>query len=417
MRKITMCLLVVVLAMGMVFAQGGNESAKATAGSGKSELRVVTFFTGSDQWAPVWKALVADYMQQHPGVTIIDESQPTSGANDLLRTKIQSDIAAKTPPDLMLFFNGADGQMAIDSDLFVDFTSFMADDKAWSSNLKPSAMAFGNIGGNQYCLPYIGYYEGLFYNKALFDKFGLQEPTSWANIIASIDVFKKNGISAFATSMAKPSYLMEQMILAQVGAEGQKDFFGDSWAPSLAAIKDLYDRGAFPPDTLSMTEDDIRVLFKDQKAAMMINGSWMVNGLKDNKDMRIITMPSLPGGKGGSDNVLSGFGSGWYMSKAAAKRDGVALDFLKYMTSPETMTRFIAIGGSPAVTCSVPEGASNLEASAVAMLNTATKAVPAADSQVVREAWLTLVEPGIQYICEGAKTPLQLLREARALNF
>ncbi len=391
-------------------AEGGGEPAAG------GTVRVVTFFAGSDQWAPVWKEVIADYEAANPGVTIVDESQPTSGANDLFRTKIQSDIAANTPPDLMLFFNGADGDMAIDSEMFVDWTPYLAEDTEWSSHLKESPLKAGYADGIQYCLPYIGYFEGLFYNKALFDQYELAEPTSWENILACLDTFNENGIVPFATSMAKPTYLVELFLLSQVGAEGQKNYFDPSWGSALEAIKELYDNNAFPPDAMTLTEDDIRVQFTDGKAAMMINGSWTIAGLRDNPDMRIIAMPTLPNGKGGEDSIISGFGSGWYMSKQAAERDNVTLDFLKYMTSPETMTRFIAVGGSPAVDCPVPEGISPLEISAVEMLNKATYMEPAADSQVVREAWLTVTEPGIQYIVEGQKTPAEILEEAKAIN-
>jgi raffinose/stachyose/melibiose transport system substrate-binding protein len=74
--------------------------------------------------------------------------------------------------------------------------------------------------------------------------------------------------------MMKPSYMVELFLLAQVGADGQKNYFDDSWIPALDCIKELYDKGAFPADTMTMTEDDIRVLFADDKAAMMINGVW-----------------------------------------------------------------------------------------------------------------------------------------------
>ena len=46
------------------------------------EIRVVTYFAGSDAYAPVWKEVCNDYMADHPGITIVDESQPTSGSND-----------------------------------------------------------------------------------------------------------------------------------------------------------------------------------------------------------------------------------------------------------------------------------------------------------------------------------------------
>lgn len=394
-----------------------SSDAAGTSGGGQGEIRVVTFFAGSDQWAPVWKEVIQDYMDANPGVTIVDESQPTSGTQDLFRTKVQSDVAAQTPPDLMLYYNGADASVALDSELFVDLAPYMEADPNWAANLKPGAMEAGQLeDGTQYCIPYIGYYEGLLYNKDLFDQYGLEEPTTWENIMACIDVFNENGITPFATSLMKPSYLMELLILGQVGAEGQKDYFGESWIPAVEMVKTLYDKGAFPADCMTMTEDDVRVLFADEKAAMMVNGSWTVSALKDNDGIRMISMPTLPGGTGGSDVALSGFGSGWYMSKAAAERDDVTLNFLKYLTSPETMTRFIAMGGSPAITCDTPAGATPLEESCIDMLNTATKFVTACDSQVTRESWLNLTEPGLQYIALGQTTAEELLQQCKALN-
>lgn len=393
-----------------------SEAASAPAAESETSIRVVTFFAGSDQWAPTWKEVIQDYMDANPGVTIVDESQPTAGANDMFRTKVQADVAAQTPADLMLFYNGADADMVLDSDLYVDLKPYMDADPEWAANLKPSAMEAGQKDGMQYCIPYIGYYEGLFYNKDLFDQYGLAEPTSWNNILACIDTFKENGITPFATSMMKPSYMVELFLLAQVGADGQKNYFDDSWIPALDCIKELYDKGAFPADTMTMTEDDIRVLFADDKAAMMINGSWTVSGLKDQDGMRLISVPTLPGGTGGSNVVLSGFGSGWYMSKEAAERDDATLKFLKYLTSPEVMARFIAVGGSPAITCDAPEGATPLEVSAMEMLNTATTSAPACDSQVTRESWLNLTEPGIQYIVSGQTSPADLLAQCRNLN-
>ncbi|MDR0641789.1 MAG: extracellular solute-binding protein [Treponema sp.] len=409
------CLIVILAFTLAVSAFAGGRSQGGSQG-GKERIRVVTFFAGSDQWAPVWKEVIQDYQNQNPAVEIVDESQPTSGQNDLFRTKIQTEIAAKNPPELLLFFNGADGSAVIDSGLYVDWTSYMKEDPAWAANLKAGPMEAGNLNGIQYCIPYIGYYEGLIYNKGLFDKYGLKEPTTWENILACIDTFKQNGIVPFATSMMKPSYLVEALILAQAGAEGQKKSFDDSWVPALDAVATLYARGAFPPDTLTMTEDEIRVLFADQKAAMMVNGSWTINGIKSNPNMRIIAMPALPGGAGGEKTTVAGFGSGWYMSKNAAQRSGETLKFLKWLTSPNVITRFIAVGGSSAIVCDAPVGATPVEISAVEMLNKAVNTRPAADSQVVREAWLAITEDGIPYLVEKQRTARQLLERARGIK-
>jgi len=59
----------------------GTEAAdagKAPSG-GKEKIRVFTFFTGSDQWAPVWSEVIAEYMAANPNIEIVDESAPTAG--------------------------------------------------------------------------------------------------------------------------------------------------------------------------------------------------------------------------------------------------------------------------------------------------------------------------------------------------
>ena len=397
-------------------ADAGQDSGKKAESGAKEKIRVFTFFTGSDQWAPVWSEVIDEYMQANPGIEIVDESAPTAGANDVFRTKMQADIAARTPADLCLFYTGADGKPLVDSGLFVDLGPSMEADQDWSKNFKQSALDGQKYDGKQYSLPYLGYYEGLFYNKKLFDQYSLEEPTSYDNIMKAVEVFAQNGIPAFAASMAKPSYVLELAILAQAGAEGHKNYFDDSWAPALDCIADLYQKEAFPKDTMTISEDDIRLMFKEGKAAMMFNGSWCVSALEDNPDMRLISMPALPGGKGGESCALAGFGSGWFLSREASERSEESLKLLKYLTSPEIMQRFIAVGGSSAVECQAPEGASELMKSAVLMLNKATYTDTAIDSQVSREAWMAIADDGTPYLVEGKKSSLDLLAEARKIQ-
>lgn len=396
-------------------AAAGTDSAEQSSGA-KEKIRVFTYFSGSDQWAPVWSEVIAEYMEAHPNIEIVDESAPTAGTNDVFRTKMQADVAAGTPADLCLFYSGEDGKPLVDSGLFVDLGTYMEADQEWSGKFKQSALDGQKYDGVQYSLPYLGYYEGLFYNKELFDQYGLEEPKTFEAIDKAIDVFAENDIPAFAASMAKPSYVLELLLLSQSGAEGHKNYFDESWAPALDCLADWYQRGAFPKDTMTISEDDIRLLFKEGKAAMMMNGSWCVGALEENPNMRLIAMPALPNGKGGEECVIAGFGSGWFLTKEAAERSDETLNLLKYLTSPEIMTRFIAVGGSSAVECPAPEGASELMKSAVDMLNNAAYTDTAIDSQVVREAWMAIADDGTPYLVEGKKTGSQLLEEARKIQ-
>jgi len=420
-KQVLNATLVGALLLGSLAACGKND-----AGSGASEpskdkvkqekIRVVTFFAGSDQWAPVWKEVIADYMVKNPNITIVDESQPTSGANDLFKTKVQADIAANNPADVMLYYAGANYTNTIaESGQFVDLQPYLDADAEWAKHFKASPLESMKYEGKQYSLPYIGYYEGMFYNKALFDKFNLQEPTTWNNLMTAVETFSKNDIVSLAVSLATPYITTESFILAQSGQENHKNYFDDSWAPALDAIAELHKKGGLPKDAMILTEDDIRLQFKEGKAAMMINGSWVLESLQENPDMRIIPLPAPEGGKGGEHTVIAGYGSGWHLSKEASERSDESLKLLKYLTSPEIMARFIAKGGSPAIEVKVPEGSSPLMKSAIEMLNKSTYQDNALDSQVNHDAYETM-NLGLQYLVEGKKTSLEILEEARKLN-
>lgn len=380
------------------------------------EIRVVTYFAGSDAYAPVWKEVCNDYMADHPGITIVDESQPTSGSNDLFKTKVQADLSAGNPADLVLYYTGeAYTKTFEDTGLFVEFSDILKDDPEWAGNFKESPLENVQYQGKQYALPFIGYYEGLFYNKALFDQYGLEEPTSWDNILKANEVFSQNDIVTLAMSLSMPYITTENFIMAAAGKENHRNYFDDSWAIALDCIAELYKNGGLPKDTFTISEDDIRLLFSEGKAAMMINGSWCTDSLQDNPDMRIISMPTLPGGTGGESCAIAGFSSGWHMTKDAYERSGETLKFLKYLTSPEIMAKFIAYGGSSAINCEAPENSSELLKSAVAMLEKATYQDAALDSQVSHEAYETM-NGGIQYVCEGQMTSAEVIAQAKELN-
>lgn len=397
-------------------SEGQEEIKEETKAEINEEIRVVTYFAGSDAYAPVWKEVCNDYMEHNPGITIVDESQPTSGSNDLFKTKVQADLSASNPADLILYYTGeAYTKTFEDSGLFVEFSDILQEDPEWAKNFKASPMENVAYHGKQYALPFIGYYEGLFYNKALFDQYELEEPTSWENILKANEVFAANDIVTLSMSLSMPYITTENFLMGAAGKENHRNYFDDSWAIAIDCIAELYQKGGLPKDTFTISEDDVRLLFSEGKAAMMINGSWCTESLQDNPDMRIISMPTLPGGTGGENCAIAGFSSGWHMTKAASERSGETLKFLKYLTSPETMAKFIAYGGSPAINCEAPANSSELLKSAVEMLEKAEYQDAALDSQVNHEAYETL-NGDIQYVCEGQMTSKEVIEQAKELN-
>ena len=395
-----------------------SETADTTgqsSGDAEETLRVITYFAGSDQWAPTWLEVIAEYQELHPNITINDESVPTAGTNDLFRPKMNADIAAGTPVDVALYFNGSDAEPLYESGLYVTWDQYLADDPEWAAQFNEAALESGLTNGEQSNLPYIGSFEGLVYNKAIFDEYGLEYPTSWDNIYKAVEVLSETDIIPIANTLLSPTCQLETMLLAYVGPENQQKPLDDSWAGCIDQISKLYQMGAFPADAATISDADTRVIFEEERAAMTFTGSWVLNQLKSNPDMEMVAVPvDAEGSQGQEGAIISTYGSGWYMSKAAAERSSAALDFIKYMCSPEILARFIEVGGSPAMNIEIAEGSENLLVSANKMVADATAMNSPIDAQIPREVFNNLAKKLI-YVCEGQMSSQELLDESRQM--
>lgn len=116
----------------------------------------------------------------------------------------------------------------------------------------------------------------------------------------------------------------------------------ESWVKGLGLLKVLYDAGAFPADTASMANTEAPLYFRKGEAAMYLDGSWFSVVDPDGKtegakvtadDVKVIPFPSYTESENEPGTILSGFSSGWYISKKCwndeAKRKA-AIDFVKY---------------------------------------------------------------------------------------
>ena len=132
---------------------------------------------------------------------------------------------------------------------------------------------------------------------------------------------------------------------------------GKAWVAGMNDIKELYELGYFPENTLSATDDETFAMFMDGKAAFLIDGSWKVGGIvnscqSDPEDPETLDAEKLakfdvtyvPGqGDRKATDLIGGLSMGYYISTKAwedpAKREA-AVSFVQYMTSDEIVPLF-----------------------------------------------------------------------------
>src|SRR3954463_5599800 len=137
----------------------------------KVELRVWDQFTDptvSDNADAIYKA----FMDANPNITITRESFSTDQIRDVVNTAISSG----TGPDL-IFYDAGPGYAGVlaDANLLLPLDDY-AKQYGWTERVAAPAVEATTIDGKFYGMPLQTDLIGMFYNKTLLDKEGLEVP-------------------------------------------------------------------------------------------------------------------------------------------------------------------------------------------------------------------------------------------------
>ena len=119
-------------------------------------------------------------------------------------SRAPEEYLATTPvPDLMLITPGQFLDNAMTSGALTDLTDLWAQSGA-DQTAPPALQALSVRDGRQYYLP-TGYnWNGVYYNKQVFEQLGLQPPQTWDEFLELSETLWLNGVTPFAISGADP---------------------------------------------------------------------------------------------------------------------------------------------------------------------------------------------------------------------
>ncbi|MGE5614930.1 MAG: extracellular solute-binding protein [Bacillota bacterium] len=394
---------------------GGNQT-MADDSPGESvihTIRVASTFTREDPYSGVWQQVLEEFAAEHPGIKVIDEA--TGAGADAFKIKINTDFASGNEPDVTYGFNGALGKPLVDSGKVITWEEELESDPEWASNFMPDPLETCKFNGRLYALPFLGFFEGMWINRDLFEKCGLDIPRTYEDIIEAIPVLRENDIIPIVCAFSdEPHYIIETFLLSTGGREGHANPFDPSWPTALNLIKNLYDMKAFSDDALTIKQSACVELFVNKKAAMFISGSWSRGSIKDYENTIVVPLPLVPGGKADPTDIIGGAGTGWYLTRELnEKKDGAGMKFIKYMTRPEVVAKFVDVAGVPCINCEV-KARSPMEQSCIDLVNNA-KSINGAVGDMLGQEVFGSIWRGLSHIVTGRKTPEQVLDEARKL--
>ena len=417
MKKLISILLVLAMVFSFVAVTAADDSVT---------INVVTSYGGDDGNRKNFEAAVKAY-EEATGNKVNDGS---ATSNEDWKAKVLTDFETGSEPDVLFYFTNADAEPFVSAGKVVSIEEIRKEYPEYAANMKDSMMAVA-ADGKQYSVPSSGYWENMFVNKKVLEDCGVAIPGpdyTWDQFLQDCETIKANGFTPIACSLVEvPHYWFEFMVMNNGTVANHldvpasvEDEAGQKWVKGLNDIKDLYERGFFPANTLTASDAETVELFNAGDAAFLIDGSWKVGYFTQNAaDINDFAIAYVPGkGDRKATEAIGGISMGYFITTKAwndpAKREA-AVKFVEYLTSDEVLSTFVTTEVTALANGAKPAGLNPLQQSAADTNANVTAIAGAVQDLLTAEARGDLFA-NIQNIVTGKITAEDALAAALALN-
>ncbi len=318
----------------------------------QTTLRFISSWGGVDSKAESLKVILDKFESDNPDIKVVNESL---FGEDFL-PKIKTDFASGNDPDVFGLWPGSDINTLVKAGKVADLTSLLSDNPEWKRSFNPEMWTYTTYNSKIYGLPLEVIFECMFINNDLFLKYKIPIPNNYNELKTAVLMFKEKKIVPIAfNTYAEGTYLYQNLVAVVGGKNDTEVPFRDgkikpSHLRTMQYIKELYELGAFPDNCFTMTNNERNTLFKEKKAAMIVQGSWFIGEFDANDySVDIIPFPHVEGEGIYKRAMVYGLGGGSFHMSAAATaeetRHEASVRLLRALTSPETAAFYAAETG------------------------------------------------------------------------
>ncbi|MEV6374931.1 ABC transporter substrate-binding protein [Micromonospora musae] len=302
-----------------------------------------------------WDRAIQIFKDEHPGVEVQFERK----AFEQIQQNAGMIINSSEGPDLMEYNKGNATAGLLSSQGLLTDLSEEATKRGWDKELSPSLQTTarysdkGVMGsGNWYGVPNYGEYVMVYFNKDLFDKYGVKVPTTYDEMTAAMDTFVGKGVTPLAEAGAEypAGQLFYQLALAKADRKfvddyqlykNPVDFKADPLKYGAETFAEWVNKGYVAKDSASLKAEDMGTAFISGKAPMIVSGSWWYGRFKDEIKFNWDSF-LFPGNKfhaGSSGNL--------WVVPTNSKAKSLAYDFVDITLRPEIQELIGNNGGVP----------------------------------------------------------------------
>lgn len=291
-----------------------------------------------------WNDIARAYEAANPGTKV--ELQYLE--NEAYKKKLTTLLQSSDKPDIIYSWGGGVLREQVKAGVIEDLTQAM--DADWKGRFIPAAVQAYTIDGRVYGVPMHTSQVGFFYNRDLFAKAGVDGDAikTWDDLLGAVKKLQAAGITPITAGGADkwPLHFYWTHLAVRLGGKpafdaaiaGQGKGFADAtFVQAGTVFTQLVDLKPFQSGMLGTTYPQSSGQFGDGKAAMVLQGNFVLNsmrvnaadkkGLPDDK-LGWFAFPTVPGGKGDPSDTLGGL-NGWLVTRGAPK---AAAGYLRFFS-------------------------------------------------------------------------------------
>jgi raffinose/stachyose/melibiose transport system substrate-binding protein len=285
--------------------------------------------------------------------------------NDTYKEKLIIAMSSGEAPDVYSSWSGGPMNEYIEAGFAQDLTDLVMASPIYGK-LMDAAWAQASYKDRIYSVPIMNIsIAGVFYNKEMFDKYGISVPETVSELEAACDTLVENGVIPFALANAsKWTGSMYFMSLAtrfgglapfQAAADGSGSFEDPSYVYAGEKIQDWVSKGYFPEGVNSLSEDDgqAKQLMYQEAAAMLLCGSWYTGTfLADSPEfyqkIGWFSFPQVDGSDADASIQIGTTGDQFLQLNCTGEKLQAAFEFVSYFSNDDSIEMLVNSNKIPA---------------------------------------------------------------------
>jgi len=247
--------------------------------------------------------MVAVINREHPEFQV----KVTGFEQEPFKVSIKAMLAGGNPPDLFTYWAGARVQLLVDAG-YLEPLDDLWEQAHMHERFTPAIAQASTYNGRKYMIPLTQYYAAFFYNKHIFDEFGITVPTTWTEFLTVCQQLKAAGITPIALGSLNrwpAQFWFDYLLLRTAGSEYRQRLMTGNAAYTDPEVKhafnlwkQLVEQGYFAPNPNVYDWFEAGKTVVHGQAAMTLMGHWIMpmfekEGWKQQQDYDFFPFPML----------------------------------------------------------------------------------------------------------------------------